>query len=304
MSEEINQKSIILNGVLIQMTYEAALESAKGGSMSLTRNYILRKKGDNALNRTQEMDQEEAYACLQSYIIRYQQTLIYHTNEWDIKLWAGKIRVEVDKDNYPVYKGTVTWELDLRKPDYLVQPITWSHRMVGGTRTTKFPVLPQRYFPRPGMPQINFAGVNWNGKEAEYEGVECYAPEWQTIAKQQILKNTVADDYIRWLVYMSKTVNALPFNNLPPGTVLYLGADIDEGKYRENDVYNLTHQFIVEPNLENFYVDGIFVPFKGGHEYLWTTVAKQIVGGVEQYVVTQVNIAQMYHESDLNLLFT
>ena len=305
-------KRILLNGVYIQETYEGALESSRGGAYTWTKRYILRKKGDNVFNKTQEMEQYEAYSVLQSFILRFLQIINYPTNEYTITLWANKINVEVDKENYPVYKGTVTWETDTRKPDYLVQPTTWSHRMIGGTRTVKFPAMQQRYHTRPGIIPIPYAGVNWNGKE--YEGVDVYSPEWQLIAKQQILKAGVNTDYFFWLVGMAKTVNAFPFKNLPPGTVLYVGADIDEGKNRENEVYNITHQFIVEPNMENFNFDGIHIPFKGGHEYMWTAKSRQIIiepdpnnpSNSIQHIVPatrQVNIAPMYGESDLNLLF-
>ena len=200
---------------------------------------------------------------------------------------------------------TVTWELDLRKPDYLVQPVRWSHRMIGGTRTIRYPAQPQRYYTRPGTLPIPFAGVNWDGDNARYEGVDCYAPEWQMTAKQQILKASVTTNYLIWLAQMRRTTNAHPFRGFFPGVVLYLGADIDEGKNRDNDVYDLTHQFIVEPNLENFYIDGIFVPFKGGHEHLWTAVSKQCdpMTGAVYPLTIQANVANMYNESDLNLLF-
>jgi hypothetical protein len=109
---EINPQSTILNGVWIQETYSGPVDSSKGNTLSLTRQYILRKKGDSQFNKTQEMHKTEAYAALQSFILRFQYAVDYQTNEGSVLLWASKIRANVDKENYPVYKGEVTWEFD------------------------------------------------------------------------------------------------------------------------------------------------------------------------------------------------
>jgi hypothetical protein len=248
------------------------------------------------------MDQPEAYACLQSFVLQFLNSLTYHTNEGDIILWASKIRTTLEQSNYPVYKGTVTWRFDPRKPNYLFQPVTWSDRMTGGTRKLAYPAKPQRYYTRPGVAPIPSTGVNWKGDGyggGYFEGVDCYSPEGRIVAKQQLLASLVTSEYLLFLKKMSKTVNNAPFRGLPPGTVLYLGADIEEGMNNENRVADLTHQFVVEPNMENFTFDGIQVDRKGGHEYLWAT---SFVGEGLCPVTDQVFVAPMYNESDLNLL--
>ena len=76
----INQRSHIQNGVWIQEVYEGSIEARKN-AMTLTRKYILRKKGNNHRNRTQEMHQAEAYAALQAFILRHQYMIRYNTYE-------------------------------------------------------------------------------------------------------------------------------------------------------------------------------------------------------------------------------
>jgi len=239
---EINPQSTIVNGVWIQQTYDGQIESGRGGGVSLTRNYILRKKGNNALNKTQEMDQETAYACFQSFILRFQQHILYQTNEGTIPLWTSKLNVNVDRNNYPVYKGEATWVWDPRKPNYLIQPTTWSHRMVGGTRKASVPMLPQRNYTRPGVQPILHKGVNWNRDKHIYDGVDIYSPEWRIVAKQQLLSSVTTMNYWKSIMSLSKTVNMEPFLTFPPGTVLYLGVDADESFVNENRVFDISSE--------------------------------------------------------------
>ena len=266
--------------------------------MSLTRKYQLRKKGNSTRNKTQEMDQMEAYACFQSFILRFQQLLIYHTNEGDVHLWVAKIRVHGEKSRYPVYQGEATWTHDPRKPNYLVQPTVWSHRMSGGTRKAAAPIEQQRNYTRPGVAPIHHDGVNWIPKKG-YEGVDCYSPERRIVAKQQLLASFVTDDYWNIMYSLSKTVNGTPFRGFPPGSVLYLGLDSDESFVNDNKVHDITHQFVVEPNLVNFTYYGIPVSHKEGHEYLWFTSYETAGGGS---IVDQVYVAPMYAKSNFDLI--
>ena len=296
---EINPRSTILNGVWIQETYEGAVDTNKGGTFTLRRNYQLRKKGSSHHNQTQEMHQTEAYAALQSFILRFQYGIDYRTNEGTIRMWASKVKADVDRNNYPVYKGEVTWEHNPRNPNYIVQPVTWSDRMIGGTRKMAYPIEQQRYYLPPGMTfAVNYDGVNYNNRTDAYEGVECFSPEWRMIAKQQLLASLVTHGHRRMLQHMSKTVNSQPFRGFDPGCVLYLGADMDESFHHDRKVVDLTHQFVVEPNMVNFSIGGIPVDRKLGHEYLWLTSAKTLAGPI----VTQVNVAPMYATTNLNLL--
>ena len=294
----INTRSTILNGIWIQETYEGSVEASKGNTICLNRHYQLRKVGNSRNNPTQEMHQTEAYAAIQSFILRFQYAIDYITNEGSVTMWATKIRVKTTKKDYPVYHGDVTWEFDNRRPNYITQPVTWSDRMSDCIRKLVYPLMPQRYYSHPGHGIIPFAGINYNSKSRVYEGVDCYSPEWKMIAKQQLLASIVTPAHRRMLQWLSKTVNALPFRGFDPGTVLYLGADIDESMHHNKKIIDLTHQFIVEPNLENFYVEGIHVDIKRGHEYLWISSC-ETENGPRTY---QINVAPMYASTNLNLL--
>ena len=298
--------STIFNGIYIQETYSGEIESSRGGGLSLTKNYILRRKGGSkdafvdTYSPTREMENYEAYAALQSYILKEKNSLIYQTSDMSLILWATTIKCRVERESYPVYQGTVKWQYDPRKPNYLFQPVTWKHRMVAGTRKVAYSALPQRWHTLVGTAPINYGnGVNWDAKKEVFEGVECYSPEWRMIAQQQILASLFSEEYQLALHSMCPTVNLFPFRGKPPGTVLYIGADVDEGMNGENKVVDLTHQFVLAPNLVNFVYDGIPVPLKEGHEYLWAT---GYVSENNMPRTDQVNVAPMYFKSDLNLL--
>jgi len=306
----VNLQSHVLNGVWIQETYSGSVDSSSarfggGGSVTLKRDYLLRKKGDglNPEKRsTQEMHQTEAYAALQSFILNHQYLLTYVTNEDTVKMWAARISVKTDKQIYPTYKGEVMWEFDPRKPNYILGQTTWSHRMVSGLRNTVYP-LSQEYYVKPGFPTIPYYGVNWIAKDRTYEGVECYAPEWRMTAKRQWLASYFDTECLIWLHSMSRCVNETEFRGFAPGCVLFLGVDVDEAPvvYGQNQVVDVTYHFIVEPALpEGFMYDGIELTFgKKGHAYLW---AVSHLGENELPITNQVNIAQMYKNADLNSL--
>ena len=123
------------------------------------------------------------------------------------------------------------------------------------------------------------------------------------IANQQVLTSLVTDNYLRALYAMAKTTNGLPFRGFAPGEVFYVGPETNQVTNTINDfdwqVTNITHQFIIEPNLVGFWFDGVIpVDRKLGHEYLWAS-AIRTDRGVE---ATQVNVAPVYGVSDLNLL--
>ena len=306
----VNLKNFLLNGVLIKEEYSGEIESKRGGIYSMTKKYILRKKGTNAdarWSKTQQMNNDEAYACLHSFILQFQPLLEYPLNEYTVFLWVTQMRVTVEKNEYPVFRGTVTWETpDPRKPHYIVNPVTWSHRMTGGTRKVTYPIS-QKAYTLPGIPRIHYPGVNWNagkdGAMGSFDGVECYSPEWTMVAKQQILASLVTPAYLRMLMSVSKTVNSQEFRGFYPGTVLYLGADTEEGTIAINDkewkICDITHQFVVEPNLAPFTYEGVAVTDgKLGHEYLWCSTFLTPDG----MRVSQVNIAQMYNYSNFYVL--
>jgi len=303
----ISTRSHIQNGVWIQEVYEGGIESRRQGGMTLTRKYILRKKGDSHRNPTQEMHQFEASRALHQYILVHQYNIDYETGAGVVRMWPASISVDVDKGNYPVYKGEAKWIYDPRTPNYITQPTTWSHRMTGGTRKVAFPMYPQRHYPRPGFPVVPHVGVNWDSSRQVYEGVDAYSPEWTMVAKQQLLTSLVTSDYMRMLYAVAKTTNGAPFMGFAPGEILYLGPETDQTINSISDfdyeVTNLSHQFIVEPNLGSFMFDGaIPVTHKLGHEYLWVSVNNMSNNGPAQPVATQVNVAPIYATSSFDLL--
>ncbi|MDR0329008.1 MAG: hypothetical protein LBI05_12015 [Planctomycetaceae bacterium] len=249
----------------------------------------------------------EAYAALHAYMATYERTIEYRMYNEKIIMWLSKVNVNVDTNGYPVFHGEVSWKYEPNRLDYIVNPVQWSHSMQGGQRRVAFPMFPQRHYPRPGMPFRIHPGVNWNNNESVYEGVDCLSPEWTITAKQQLISSLITNNYLTMLYSMAKTTNSTIFMGFAPGTMLYVGAELDENTKTVNEwdfnVTNITHKFIYEPNMENFNYDGIPVAFKGGHEYLWLSTAVASEEGEQaQTVVTQVNVAQMYGVSNFNFL--
>jgi len=307
--DEHAQRSAIIEGVWIQEMYDGGVESSKGSpsSLSLTRKYILRKKGDNHQNPTQEMHQTEAYAALHAFAM-LQYIIDYPTHNGTIRLWVSKISANTTKNDYPVYRGEIQWAFNPKMLNYIVQPVRWSHKQTGGTRKVAYPMFPQRHYSRPGLPVVPHIGVNYNAATNTYDGVDCYSPEWTMTAKQQILTRLVTSQFMKTLYSMAKTYNSAPFRDFAPGEIFYLGAEMDEGSNTidslEFDVTTLTHQFVYEPNMPpDFTFDGISGINKAGHEYMWMSTA--LISGPgepQRTVTTQVNVAQMYGSSNLNYL--
>lgn len=82
------------------------------------------------------------------------------------------------------------------------------------------------------------------------------------------------EDYMRLAGSMIGKTNDRPFRGFPAGTMKYIGPEAagPDGTLFNGQPFtfwNLAHTFEYAPHVFNFFIGSIFVPRKGGHEYLW-----------------------------------
>lgn len=97
------------------------------------------------------------------------------------------------------------------------------------------------------------------------EGCDIIAPkmEWS----RQVHRPVCTIEYLKDLRDLTGRVNADPFYQMPAETVLYLGAS---GTFQLGQGWSITHRFAYAPHeLAVNIGNGLIVPIKRGHEYLW-----------------------------------
>ena len=96
-------------------------------------------------------------------------------------------------------------------------------------------------------------------------GVDIVAPklEWSITWKFEAMTSK----YIRILRDLVGTMNSKPFYGYQRGEVLFLGAT---GQSRPEGGWAVTFRFQVQRNQSNLTIAGITIPFKYGHDYIWT----------------------------------
>jgi len=295
------------DGVQVDQRYRGSAEAGRKGERRVSQDFLLRKK-NNGL--TVEMGHAEAYQALVKFIGTTR------PNIGDLN--CTKISIPQEQANYPTYNGSVEWEYQPWRAKFGSPPL-WSHGMSAETITVQFPFA-QQWFTKNGREPVPYNGVNWDNKKHDYEGVEIIKPGWNATAKVVYGASRVTPAYILSLQMLMATVNGAVFQGFDPGTVLYMGADLqqngdissymlqDLGEEQESLYWDITHHFRMAPNLTNIDINGINVPFKAGHDVLWTTssvktppeqsgVIKKLYGEVEQ-----VNVAKVYADGDFSLL--
>jgi len=300
----------MINGVRIKETLSGNMSYERSGMCSTKRTYVLLLKEDGLPHgKTIWMDHHTAYNALQAMVFNHMSPHPRTDND-QIFAWVKSIDVTTDKSDFPVWRGTVTWEApDPRKGHFMLNPVTWSHRMTGGTEKRIFPVRPQRMFtvgtlPPFMLPAIH-SGVNWDQERRTYEGAEVHCSQWNMTAKQQVLASVVTSSFLHSFYNISNTVNNDEFRGFPKGSLLYLGAELDEVYHGSNDptsmeyrfmTCDINHQFIYErPKV--LVVNGNYVGEADGHDVIW-------FNGIETQFGTydQIYCAPMYHESNFSLL--
>jgi len=130
------------------------------------------------------------------------------------------------------------------------------------------------------------------------EGTDVFVPkfEWQRTVHRPVC--TV--EYLKTLRDLTGTVNNDVFYTFPAETVLYLGAS---GQFTQGEGWSITHRFSYAPNEINIAIgNGLVVPLKRGHEYLWVAYEEQEVGNRVLQVPVAWYVERVYRTRGFPLL--
>jgi hypothetical protein len=107
------------------------------------------------------------------------------------------------------------------------------------------------------------------------EGVEVVVPALSFAIQQKFDGGTITLPWLRSIVLATGCVNGDVFLGFMPGEVLFLGptgsqpfAFFSNGQVQFAE-REMEFRFAVSPNLTGLTIDGISVPSKPGHDYLW-----------------------------------
>lgn len=101
-------------------------------------------------------------------------------------------------------------------------------------------------------------------------GCDIFAPKLEF--QLDVKRGNVTLDYLLTLFSMTGKVNYdAAWWNFPAGTILYMGAN---GRFAEEDRWNLTHKFAYSPNEKGLLIGDIVIPEKKGWDYLWCRYAE------------------------------
>ncbi len=144
-------------------------------------------------------------------------------------------------------------------------------------------------------------GVDNDGKVA---GVDIYVPKG-TYTETRILDSFDYSDY-NALLFQVGTVNNADWKGFLHGEALFMGASVSR---KGLGLWKAKYNFAIQPNIaQSIHYDGdggtpaSFT--KPGWHYMWFMVKRKDAGGGEdvEQVITQINVAQVYRETDFSLI--
>lgn len=126
------------------------------------------------------------------------------------------------------------------------------------------------------------------------EGCDVYAPTMSWSRTVPVLAIDLA--YVNRIYRCVGRTNNAAFYGFARGEVLYLGCS---GKVNNGRRWDVTHQFMSNPNLTNIDVtDDIIVPSKRGWDYLWVGYEPEVSGNFLLQVPKAAYVEQVYREAD------
>lgn len=131
-------------------------------------------------------------------------------------------------------------------------------------------------------------------QDGEAQGVEIYSPA-ASMKIQKYFRKTQFNATIRdKIIFRRCRVNDATFKGFLTGTVLFLGADIEE--VPENDKYfSITFNFLLNENLENGSEGSITGINRKGHEQVWFHIRKE---NKSTRTIDGVYVGKFYHLAD------
>lgn len=130
------------------------------------------------------------------------------------------------------------------------------------------------------------------------EGCDILVPkmDWQL----DVTRRSCTGQYLMNLSRLTGRANRAPFYGAALAEVLYLGAS---GKYTNKDRWSITHRFSFSPNRVDIDVgNGIILPEKYGHQYMWVGYGPAVDGGQLIQVPIAAYAEKVYESGDFSLL--
>jgi hypothetical protein len=159
---------------------------------------------------------------------------------------------------------------DEKKQPKAVGEVTFSFDGTGGTVTIQEAYQQTKY--GPNAPDH---GKAINVTDGEVAGVEIVIPQLSLSLSQRFEGATITLPWLRTVIFATGTVNADQFLGFAPGEVLFLGPSgqqplkfMADGSVQAGE-RDIEFRFAVSPNLEDLEYNGIQVPQKAGHDYIW-----------------------------------
>jgi hypothetical protein len=137
-----------------------------------------------------------------------------------------------------------------------------------------------------------------NVTQDSIEGVDIVVPKLQFTREVSIPVVTL--QYLYTLSNTTGCINSKRWYWFEPGELLYLGA---QGRKQNNDLWSVTHSFLVSPNRSMISVGpDLVVPYKRGHQYLWVKFEPREEFGIVVQRPYAAYVVDVYPEADFSVL--
>ena len=114
-------------------------------------------------------------------------------------------------------------------------------------------------------------GVNDDGEKVN--GVDKQVPVYSEVRKFAVSPSIVTTSFKAALYNAVGKVNSDTVLGITSGQVLFVGAT---GTQRDNEAFEITYRFNVQPNVTNYSVGDITGINKGGWQYIWARYEKKM----------------------------
>lgn len=146
----------------------------------------------------------------------------------------------------------------------------FSFDTAGGTEHIELALSPNVGYTKPAGPARpdvkNIIGLSKDGNGVQVEGVDILVPHMKFRETHWLPASKVDPAYVNTLSGVTGTTNKQQFRTYDVGEVLFTGAS---GKKRGRGDWQVTFNFEVSKNKQNFQVGDIQIAWKPGWEYIW-----------------------------------
>lgn len=143
--------------------------------------------------------------------------------------------------------------------------------------------------------------IGYDGENVQ--GVDITVPVFNFSETRYYPNSVVTNAFKANLGRKTGKINSNSFRSYDPGEVLFLGAEGQRQGDSSFDLWEITYQFAVQENRQNFEVGDITVTaLKKGWDYLWVRYAKSVGTNEVLKRPVAVYIERVYEETDFSTL--